>query len=459
MTQTIRHRSEAAQATAPATAVGPVVFAAVMLIITSVMDLLRGIMGIAEDDIFVKTPNYTFQYDVTGWGWIHLILGAVAILVGIRLRRAWHLGRIIGVTVAGMLIITNFLSLPYYPIWSVISIALYAFIIWALTAADAGGAKSGVDELAKYSELARLSELKAKGDLTEEEFQRAKVRAEVAGGTATQRLLDPSLSEEGRPTTIRADAFGPSFGVVELSATEEGWEKIEAGMLDELIRLPRDIVESLNSDTALEVGRSAMLNAVGPWVKKSGKTPSFGNEAETLLHRSSSIITWPAIQRGMREELAKLPNGIRPSQDTAHAEGRQAMRQAMAPWLWANSVGPRLNTAEVLGLLAITETQLERAVEEGELIVLPGRTTALYPTWQFDLERRVIRPEVAEILRAFDPSKQGADPYVVAPWANARSTELDDRSPAEILGAQHRTQRDIALVLKDAQHFAARLYS
>ncbi|WP_339135250.1 CHAT domain-containing protein [Streptomyces sp. f51] len=115
-----------------------------MLIITGVTDLLQGIMGIADDDIFARPPNYTFKYDVTGWGWFHLILGSLAILVGISLFRAlllWRIidihWRIIGVTIAGMLIITNFLSLPYYPIWSVIAIALYVFIIWALTATSA----------------------------------------------------------------------------------------------------------------------------------------------------------------------------------------------------------------------------------------------------------------------------------------------------------------------------------
>ncbi|MGW1494647.1 DUF7144 family membrane protein [Streptomyces sp. NPDC002402] len=128
MAQTTHHRSEGAQAAAG----GLVVFAAVMLIITGVMDLFRGIMGIAEDDIFVRTPNYAFQYDVTGWGWWHLILGAVAILVGLSLFRAPLWARIIGIAIAGMLIITNFLSLPYYPFWSVICIALYAFVIWAL---------------------------------------------------------------------------------------------------------------------------------------------------------------------------------------------------------------------------------------------------------------------------------------------------------------------------------------
>jgi hypothetical protein len=45
-------------------------------------------MAIAEDDIddiHVKTPGHVFRFDLTAWGWIHLILGIMAILVGFRL--------------------------------------------------------------------------------------------------------------------------------------------------------------------------------------------------------------------------------------------------------------------------------------------------------------------------------------------------------------------------------------
>ncbi|MEU9669706.1 hypothetical protein AB0J81_18900 [Streptomyces bobili] len=34
--------------------------------------------------------------------------------------------------IAGLVIIANFLSLPYYPVWSVVMIALSGFIVWAL---------------------------------------------------------------------------------------------------------------------------------------------------------------------------------------------------------------------------------------------------------------------------------------------------------------------------------------
>ncbi|GGV06648.1 hypothetical protein GCM10010275_53400 [Streptomyces litmocidini] len=124
----LHHHSDAAEGAAG----GLTTLAAVLLFIAGVLDVLRGIMAIADDDVYVSTPNYLFKFDLTSWGWIQLILGVIALLVsfGLFARATW--ARVVGVGIAGLLIIANFLSIPYYPFWSIILIALYAFVIWAL---------------------------------------------------------------------------------------------------------------------------------------------------------------------------------------------------------------------------------------------------------------------------------------------------------------------------------------
>ncbi|MGW5372031.1 DUF7144 family membrane protein [Streptomyces sp. NPDC004009] len=111
---------------------GLTAFAGVMLMIAGLLSLFRGIMAIAQDDVFVTTPNYVFKFDLTSWGWIHLALGVVAIAVSFGLFGPSMWARVAGVAIAGLVIIANFLSLPYYPVWSVVMIALSGFIIWAL---------------------------------------------------------------------------------------------------------------------------------------------------------------------------------------------------------------------------------------------------------------------------------------------------------------------------------------
>jgi len=64
---------------------GGTIFAAVLLTTVGVFQALEGISAIAKDDVFVNTPNYVFNIDLTAWGWLHLLLGVVAVVVGISI--------------------------------------------------------------------------------------------------------------------------------------------------------------------------------------------------------------------------------------------------------------------------------------------------------------------------------------------------------------------------------------
>ncbi|CAL9347298.1 DUF7144 family membrane protein [Streptomyces sp. enrichment culture] len=119
-------------------ATGLTVFGAVMLLLVGLLDVLRGIMAIAEDDVFVTTPHYVFEFDLTSWGWIHLALGVIAAVVGAGLLRTATWARVAGVVIAAFVILANFLSMPYYPVWSVVMITISGFIIWALCVVPRG---------------------------------------------------------------------------------------------------------------------------------------------------------------------------------------------------------------------------------------------------------------------------------------------------------------------------------
>uniref|UniRef100_J1RXZ5 DUF7144 domain-containing protein n=1 Tax=Streptomyces auratus AGR0001 TaxID=1160718 RepID=J1RXZ5_9ACTN len=112
-------------------------FAAVLMIFGGAMTLLEGISAIAKDNVFVTTQNYVFSFNLTGWGWIHLILGIVILLAGIALLSSgatW--ARVIGVILAGLSALANFLWIPHYPFWAIVVLAIDIFIIWALCAGD-----------------------------------------------------------------------------------------------------------------------------------------------------------------------------------------------------------------------------------------------------------------------------------------------------------------------------------
>jgi hypothetical protein len=115
-------------------AVGWITFAGVTMIMVGIFQALNGIVGIVNDDFFVKTHHYTYSLSTTSWGWIHLILGIIVVISGIGLFTGNLAARIVAVTIAMLSTIANFLWLPYYPVWSVVIIAFNIAIIWALTA-------------------------------------------------------------------------------------------------------------------------------------------------------------------------------------------------------------------------------------------------------------------------------------------------------------------------------------
>lgn len=111
---------------------GGVLFAGVVMMLTGVLDVFRGIAAIAEDEVFLNTPRYTFEFDLTGWGWIHLILGLLLAVTGFFVVKGAAWARYTGIFLASLSAVEAFLSLPYYPLWALVIIALDVFVIWAL---------------------------------------------------------------------------------------------------------------------------------------------------------------------------------------------------------------------------------------------------------------------------------------------------------------------------------------
>lgn len=114
-------------------AAGITMLAVIMLLVSGTLSILRGIADLTEDDKILIPSEYSYQLDVTGWGWIHLALGVllVAVAVGMILTATW--ARVVAVGLAALSIIANFLSLPYCPWGSVIVIGIDLVVIWAIS--------------------------------------------------------------------------------------------------------------------------------------------------------------------------------------------------------------------------------------------------------------------------------------------------------------------------------------
>lgn len=111
---------------------GLVLFAGVIMITAGVYHALAGVAAIVRDEVYVSTPNYVFEFDLTAWGWIHLLLGLLVAVAGFSVMTGQAWARAVGITLVALSLIANFLFIPYYPIWSLVIIALDVAIIWAL---------------------------------------------------------------------------------------------------------------------------------------------------------------------------------------------------------------------------------------------------------------------------------------------------------------------------------------
>ena len=112
---------------------GGVVFAAAMMIVIGVFQAIEGLVAIFDDNWYVVTRHYTFDFDVTAYGWIHLILGIVILLAGCALFAGKVWGGVLAILLAILAAIANFFFIPYYPFWSITIIALCIWVIWSVT--------------------------------------------------------------------------------------------------------------------------------------------------------------------------------------------------------------------------------------------------------------------------------------------------------------------------------------
>lgn len=113
--------------------VGWAYFAAYLMMLSGFFQMIYGLTAVLNDKYFAVTANNLLIFDVTTWGWIHLLTGALVLLAGLTLLSGSLYGRTVGVIVAFFSALVALGDLSLYPVWSVIVITLDVLVIWALT--------------------------------------------------------------------------------------------------------------------------------------------------------------------------------------------------------------------------------------------------------------------------------------------------------------------------------------
>ena len=108
--------------------------AGIVMMLVGILHGMQGFVALLNDEFYLVGNEYAFQFDLTAWGWIHLIAGVVIVFAGFGLFTGAVWARTVAVVLACISIVANFAWMPYYPWWSLTVIAFDVFVIWAVTA-------------------------------------------------------------------------------------------------------------------------------------------------------------------------------------------------------------------------------------------------------------------------------------------------------------------------------------
>ena len=110
---------------------GWVVFAAIMLFMAGIFNVIDGIVALVNSRFYVAGAVIIWS-DLRTWGWIMLALGVITLLAGAAVlnRQAW--GRWFGIIAAGLSAIGQMAFMSAYPWWSLLIITLDVLVIYGL---------------------------------------------------------------------------------------------------------------------------------------------------------------------------------------------------------------------------------------------------------------------------------------------------------------------------------------
>jgi hypothetical protein len=104
-----------------------------MMMILGSLDALWGLAAILNDEIVIVGGHGALIFDITAWGWIHLILGAVVALTGFGLISGNAAARVAGIFFVAVNAVAQIVWFPAAPLWAFLMIIIDTVIIYQLT--------------------------------------------------------------------------------------------------------------------------------------------------------------------------------------------------------------------------------------------------------------------------------------------------------------------------------------
>jgi hypothetical protein len=110
-----------------------IAFAGVMMVILGCLDVIWGLAAIVNNEVVVVGGHGALIFDLTTWGWIQLILGAVVGLTGLGLLTGNEAARVLAIMLLAINAVLQIVWFPAAPLWAFLMIILDVVIIYQLT--------------------------------------------------------------------------------------------------------------------------------------------------------------------------------------------------------------------------------------------------------------------------------------------------------------------------------------
>lgn len=81
------------------------IFAGTHMVMIGIFHAVQGLVALFNDTFYDVGPEYVFRFDVTTWGWVHLVLGVVVAFAGVGLFRGAVWARTVAIAALDVFVI------------------------------------------------------------------------------------------------------------------------------------------------------------------------------------------------------------------------------------------------------------------------------------------------------------------------------------------------------------------
>ncbi len=113
--------------------VGWVWFAGIVLVTLGLFNAISGLVAVFSPNTWIGAgQGQVVVLDVSSWGWVHLVIGILIAAVGVFLFMGQTWARITAIVLVVLNALAQFSTMQVTPWWSIVTITLDVFILWAL---------------------------------------------------------------------------------------------------------------------------------------------------------------------------------------------------------------------------------------------------------------------------------------------------------------------------------------